>query len=91
MKWNSIFKYDEYQKCVKCKNNQVRNLLMNLCRFNLIKKKKNGKYTKNKNLDFSLKIFRNKLEASNTNDINFILKENDLVKLELLRMNFCFN
>ena len=94
MKWNSIFKYDEYQKknVLNARNNQeVRNLLIEFVSvLTLSRKRKMENMPKIKPEDFSLKIFRNKLEASNTNDINFILKENDPSEIRIASNEFLF-
>lgn len=94
IKWNSILSYSEYQKkqILNTRNNQeIRDLLIELISLlTLSRKRKMETIPKIKQEDFSVKVFRNKLEANNTDDINYILKEQDPSEIRIAANEFLF-
>jgi hypothetical protein len=94
VKWDKISKYQTYQKSgvLNIRNNQeIRNLLIELVSLlTLSRKRKMESIPKLKMEDFAVKIFKTKLEARNTDDINHILKEEDPSEIRIAANEFLY-
>ena len=94
LKWNKLLAQQEYQKkqILNIRNNQeIRNLLIEfISLLTLSRKRKMESLPKIKQEDFSVKIFKNKLEAKNTDEINYILKEQDPSEIRIAANEFLY-
>ena len=93
-KWEQICQQKDYQKkhVLNIRNNQeIRNMLIELVSIlTLSRKRKMETIPKIKPEDYSLDIFKKKLEAISTEDINYVLKENDPSEIRIAANEFMF-